>query len=227
MPDMNIVAKIKKLLALAQSDNPNEAALAAARARELMIQHAIEEAALTQSEREPIDREWLNLDTRRIPHWEALLAYVLAPHFFCRSYYVKGCDINVVGRKSDREALIATFFYLRGEIRKMADKAWATKPTNFPVHGKTWKNGFYEGCVQTVKARLEDEQAKLTADTTGTAIVLAQRQTETDTWVKENMDVRLSKSTRTVNVSGYVEGVQAGKTLDLSKRAGASKALVA
>jgi hypothetical protein len=227
MNDTAIVAKIKKLLALAQSDNANEAALAASRARELMVQHAISEAQLTPSEREPIETEGLNLGKKRIPHWEALLSYVLAPSFFCRSFYTKGSDIYVVGRKSDREALIATFWYLRNEIKKMSDKAWAGKPTDFYAHGKTWKVGFNEGCVRTIKERLGQDQAALMADNTGTALVLSQRQQETDAWVEQNLKLRTSMARRNINHSGYSEGRQAGHALDLSKRAGASKALTA
>jgi hypothetical protein len=225
MNETAIVARIKKLLALAQSDNANEAALAASRARELMVQHAISEAQLTPSEREPIETEGFQMQTRRIPHWEALLAYVLAPSFFCRAFYTKGSDIYVVGRKSDREALIATFWYLRNEIKKMSDRAWASKPSDFNVHGKTWKTGFNEGCVRTIKERLGQDQAALVAGNTGTALVLVQRLQETDSWVKENMKLRKSLAKRTVNASGYNEGRVAGNALNLSKRAGASKAL--
>jgi hypothetical protein len=224
MNETAIVARIKKLLALAQSDNANEAALAASRARELMVQHAISEAQLTPSEREPIETEGLNLGKKRIPHWEALLSYVLAPSFFCRSFYTKGSDIYVVGRKSDREALIATFWYLRNEIKKMSDAAWARQDGQY-VHGKTWKTGFNEGCVRTIKERLGQDQAALVADNTGTALVLVQRQKETDTWVEENLKLRTSMARRTVNPSGYNEGRVAGNALNLSKRAGASKAL--
>jgi hypothetical protein len=225
MADNSKVEKIRKLLALAQSGNPNEAALAASRARELMVIYAVEESQLTPSEREPIETEGLNLGKKRIPHWEALLSYVLAPSFFCRSFYTKGSDIFVVGRKSDREALIATFWYLKNEIMKMSERAWANQPSYTAVHGKTWKTGFNEGCVRTIKERLGQDQAALVADNTGTALVLVQRQKETDTWVEENLKLRTSMARRTVNPSGYSEGRVAGNALNLSKRAGASKAL--
>jgi len=227
MPDDTKVQKIRKLLALAQSGNPHEAALAASRARELMVTYAIEEAQLLPQDREPIATEGLNLDTLRVPHWEALLCYILAPSFFCRSFYTRGSDIYVVGRKSDREALIATFWYLRNEIKRMSANAWAQQPSYTTVHGKTWKTGFNEGCVRTIKERLGQDQAALVADNSGTALVLIQRQKETDEWVEENMKLRTSMARRTVNPSGYGAGRQAGHALDLSKRAGASKALAA
>ena len=227
MPDDTKVQKIRKLLALAQSGNPHEAALAASRARELMVTYAIEEAQLLPQDREPIATEGLNVDSKRIPHWEALLCYILAPSFFCRSFYTRGSDIHVVGRKSDREALIATFWYLRNEIKRMSANAWAQQPSYTTVHGKTWKTGFNEGCVRTIKERLGQDQLALVADNTHTALVLVKRQQETDEWVEENMKLRTSMARRTVNPSGYGAGRQAGHALDLSKRAGASTALVA
>jgi hypothetical protein len=227
MPDNSKVEKIRKLLALAQSGNPNEAALAAARARELMVQYAIDEAQLLPQDREPISTESLNVGSKKIPHWEALLSYILAPHFFCRSFYTRGSDIHVVGRKSDREACIATFWYLRNEIKRMSALAWGREPAENTVHGKTWKTGFNEGCVRTIKERLEGEKNLLASDNTGTALVLAQRQQETDDYVAENMKLRTSLAKRRVSPSGFHAGRQAGHALNLEKRAGASKALVA
>ena len=229
---MNIVEKIKKLLALSQSSNANEAALAASRAQELMVKYAIDEAALQPSERtnEPIESETVVSEYNRLPTWHALLAYILAPSFFCRSFYGRGSKyskacIYYVGRKSDRESLIATYNFLKAEIEKMAEIGWAKQPEEIRVHGKRWKTSFYEGVCVTVKARLQTTMAQLVADNSNTAIVLADKQKAVDDFVSANHKLAKSSRSNTVDTSGYTAGVVAGHSLNLGARA--SKQLTA
>lgn len=220
---MDIVDKIQKLLALAQSSNPNEAALAAARAQELMIKYAVEEADLNKNRigvvpNEAIETEALELGYKSLPHWQIHLANALSKSFFCRVFYRRGRDCFVVGRKSDREVLKATFRALKSDIERLADKAWNAKPKDFGIHGRTWKVGFYEGAVKTISERLEANILKLKADNAGTAIVLVNRQKDVDDFLAKNYKLGNGGARRTINPTGYQEGRVAGQALNLSKR---------
>lgn len=214
----SITDKINKLLALAQSSNPHEAALAASRAQELMVKYAIDEAALgdaAESKNEPIETQPMGFGYKRIPKWEPTLLHALSKSFFCRAFYVAGHDAYVVGRASDRAALIATFTYLRNEIRLMADVAWKSQPSEFAVHGKRWKDSFYHGVCITVRDRLGASLKELVADNTGTALVLANKQKEVDDFVAQNHKLR-GGNTRTVDSSGFSAGKTAGHALNLN-----------
>jgi Protein of unknown function (DUF2786) len=222
---MNIVEKIKKLLALAESSNANEAALAASRAQELMVKYAIEEAALAPEQRtvEVIGTEIITTDYKLMPIWHALLAYVLAPSFFCRSFYHKGgkwskAAIYMVGTPTDRAACIATYNVLKHDIEKMAAIEWAKQPEEFAVHGRRWKTSFYDGVCATIRVRLTDDLKALAADNTGTAIVLADKQKAVNDYTNEHHNLKSGGSARNVDASGFAAGVKAGNALNLSKR---------
>jgi hypothetical protein len=222
----NIVEKIKKLLALSANNNsPEEAALAASRAQELMVKYAIEQDALQPSERvvEPIETETITTDYNRLPTWHAILAYVLAPSFFCRSFYHRGSQymkarIYFVGRKSDRAACISTYNYLMAEIVRLAEIEWAKQPAEYHVHGKRWKTSFFDGVCATIRLRLGQNMKRLSDDNAGTAIVLVNKQKEVDDFMAENHKLRSSNAQRTVNGDGYKAGLAAGEKLNLGAR---------
>jgi hypothetical protein len=226
MSAMNIVEKIKKLLALSESSNANEAALAAQRAQELMVKYAIDEAALAPAERvvEAIESERIQTDYNRIPSWRPLLAYVLAPSFFCRSFFTRGSKwskaaLYFVGRTSDRASLILTYNILATQIEKMADAGWAQVNKEFTeIHGKRWKAAFYEGVCRTVESRLTMNRRQLAIDNANTAIVLSNKDKEIEEYLKANHSLKSSGRSRNVDSDGFKAGVQAGHTLNLGAR---------
>jgi hypothetical protein len=227
---MNIAEKIKKLLALAANNaNPNEAALAMERAQDLMVKYAIEEDALSSDPlrvKEAINTEAMGMGLQRIPHWEIRLLNAISRAFFCRVWYRPGRDAFICGRETDRMALKATFEYLRAECKRMADHAWNRVEVDAMVHGKRWKNGFYEGCVATVTMRMTDAMKLLVVDNAGTAIVLANRQKDVDQWVNLNITLRANGArSKSMDPSGYHQGKAAGHALNLDKRAGANRQL--
>lgn len=227
---MNIAEKIKKLLALAANNaNPNEAALAMERAQDLMVKYAIEEDSLSSDPlrvKEAINTEALGMGFQRIPHWEIRLLNAISRAFFCRVWYRPGRDAFICGRTTDRMALKATFEYLRAECKRMADVAWDKMPVDAVVHGKRFKTGFYEGCVETVTVRMTDAMKLLVVDNAGTAIVLANRQKDVDQWVTLNIKLRENHAQgKSVDHSGYNQGKAAGHALNLDKRAGANRQL--
>lgn len=81
---MDYKDKIKKLLALAESPNENEAQAALLKARQLMAEHKIGEADLE----EPEDKEVLHKRTsvtfsKRRDGWISNLAVVIAENYCC------------------------------------------------------------------------------------------------------------------------------------------------
>jgi hypothetical protein len=246
MTKENVVQKIQKLLALSKSDNPNEAALAASMAQELMVKYAIEAHELDKSgvaAKEPIEVEPLGAGTRKIPRWQATLAHILSKHFFCKTYLTPGVDIHLVGRQTDREAFKVMFSYLVGEINRMCDNTWARVGAFTDTHGKSWKASFGHGAVDVIYKRLEANLTKLLNEAPegavnpegsvtvspapkapSTAIVLAARIEEVDSFLKANVEnLRNVSQRRRVKADGYAHGKRAGEAISLDKRA--SKAL--
>jgi hypothetical protein len=80
-----IIDKIKKCLALSQSDNPNEAASALRQAQALMRKHGLDAAAVSDAEVGEADVDVQSANMRRPPMWEARLVVMVGEAFGCRA----------------------------------------------------------------------------------------------------------------------------------------------
>ncbi|MBA5777472.1 DUF2786 domain-containing protein [Stappia sp. F7233] len=108
MTDKAILAKIRKCLALAQSANENEAAIALSKARELMEAHGVTEAKLAMSEVEEASARGNR--SQRPPRWETILSNAV-----CRALAVE-CFLNADGDRT---------FVGRGAVPEIAAYAFA------------------------------------------------------------------------------------------------------
>lgn len=235
-----IADKIRKLLALATSNNPHEAAAAASRAQELMIKYAVEEEEVrgrdpSASSAEPIEVEELFWSGQG-PKWEGILAEAMSRSFLCRCYRDRASyKIYMVGRASAREVFKATYLFIKDEINRLAKSGWEVEkhayaellePKMVNGKGRAWRTSFGLGAVSTISHRLNDNMKKLTAGTTNgatptsTAIVLVSRQKELDTYIAVNLRLTKGSRARYSAADGYTAGRIAGNNIDISKRAG-------
>ena len=97
---MDYKEKIRRLLALAESPNENEAKAALLKARELMAENKITHSDILESKDQKVSNiktEW-TCSKRRDP-WMVQLAATISEHYCCRSYISrgKGKQINTIG----------------------------------------------------------------------------------------------------------------------------------
>ena len=118
-----ILDRVKRLLALAQSDNEHEAALALSRAEQLMAEHCIEQADLggdAAGEIIAVDATPL-YSGARIPAWVSQLAMVVAANTGCFLYLSRREQgLIITGTQTDREACRAMFTWIEGAIRRLS-----------------------------------------------------------------------------------------------------------
>lgn len=162
MTEEKIIDRIKKLLRLAESDNLNEAANAAARAQALMDKHRIErELVETQEDAdrldgefgdEPISNEYPPIynEGTQVPTWIIHLADALARSNQCRVFYRSGYQAKVfcVGRESDVATVRYMFTALRREINRLCKK----EPRGM---GRAYYNAFRLGAVSEISSRMQ------------------------------------------------------------------------
>lgn len=159
MTHLEALDRVKKLLALAKSDNPNEAASAAAMAQKIIDRHKLDVASLEGDSGAPTEKvEDTSLDTSTST-WKLRLAGEIARANGCRLYYRPGQSIQLIGRASDAQTVRYLYQWLTKEIDRLTRQA--TRPISFmsePVSGKTWANNFRLGCVETLGRRLSVEK---------------------------------------------------------------------
>lgn len=159
MTHAEALQKVAKLLRLSKSSNPNEAALAASRAQEIIDRFKIEAAAISldgaSEPDEPIkdfgDDPLEYLGARKT-YWKSRLALALARYNGCKMYNGdKGPA--VIGRPSD----VATVRYLYAWLRQEVDRLAARDCKG------TWANNYRNGVIDTIGSRLFEQKKQTEA----------------------------------------------------------------
>lgn len=158
--------RIRKLLALADSPNENEAAAAAEKAQALMLRYGIELATVAAStgERLAVDEHVVD---GRIDPWRRMLADAVArstggqivwdPDGYSRS---QG-KIFFYGPSRTVGGMIELYRYLEAQLVVISAAAAATRRER-RVHGRTWRNSFLLGAVGRLAQRLDARRAETT-----------------------------------------------------------------
>ncbi len=170
----HIRSKIEKLLRLAMSDNPHEAALAAERATELMQKYAISTDELNGN---GIVTKSFDLDYARIPVWIRELYSGLSSINGCYMVWRDGhrdsrgkalrkqAQITLTGRESDVDN---TEFYLHVFIREIEkrSKAYSMQLGNIARKReklKAYRIGLGQGLVQRISEAMQRYEEKTDA----------------------------------------------------------------
>lgn len=172
---MDIMNRIRKLLARSKSDNVHEAGMAAAMAQKLMLEHKVELADLTlagekQAPEEVIEAsvEGSVVNRAKARRWRISLAAALSSAFNSKVYYQSGTDhIGIIGHKSDVQTVQYLQQYFGLEIQRLCEEGWADMKQTAENEGglelpraSVWKESFREGAVSAIRERMEREKLK-------------------------------------------------------------------
>jgi hypothetical protein len=238
MTQDTLISKVRKLLQLSTSSNANEAALAAAKAQELIDRHnlsatmlALEDAAPVDTLDEPIQDFYTAgapLDSQKTAQtWRGRLAVTISRLNGCR-VYTAGGDIALVGRPTDAETVRYLYGYITREIERLTNEFGKGM-------GTSWRNNFRLGAVQGVKSKLYESrktfEATVRAEASSTmalmrvdrALARIEQHGETvERWTKENLKL-YKRSEQRVNHDARARetGRQAGRTINVNAAKGA------
>lgn len=126
---MDYKDKIRKLLALAKSPEPEEAKLALLKARKLMAEHKLTERDLEEHDTTVIQQEIDETFSKKANSWMAPLSSIIGENYCCAAYRCKrGAKTTVwrvgfIGLKDDFEICTKIFRYavrcIKAEQRKL------------------------------------------------------------------------------------------------------------
>lgn len=119
-----LIQKIQKVMALKQSPNENEAALAARKVQELLEKHNLKETEVLgykpASQFTTFDFiYWYQEEWERT--WEVRLAGILAEAYFCRVLF-SSIEITFIGRERELEIARQVFYTLRPQLYEIGQK---------------------------------------------------------------------------------------------------------
>jgi len=119
-----ILLKIKKLLALSESSNINEAASATSMASKMMTKYNIElsDTILNESNENISEETIKQKSVRNIPKWKQWIAIAAGELYECKTRIIQneyGLSLSVLGFKQDVQMAIWTYEYLENEINRL------------------------------------------------------------------------------------------------------------
>ena len=236
-----IIEKILNLMSLSKSDNPNESALAAKRAQEMIERHRIDDAEIKRARQEDAQRGtgavniFLIRKAGRLYVWQHLLAAAIAEENYCR-YMTNGEDMLVAGSRED--ALLVGWLYevFANEIQGMFDTMYdSNHPFILQMKGismdkRKSRNSFFLGATTRIGERLKEARAKARKQAQKEAgsqeglVRINDSIAALDVWEQRVVKYAADKTDRTKKVKGvhvdphaFAVGSQAGNEVELNR----------
>jgi len=183
--DSKIIERVRKLLAMANdASSPNEAAIAAERARKLMDKHS-----LTQADVEALESgngtfaEIRTGEARKfMAKWEQWLAVSAASLNDCIAQrpHVGGgkSKIEFCGEESDAQVAASMFDYLVSTVKRLCSTYMAEQ--GYTRYNARVGDSYKTGAARAIKAKIEEilaeRQASMADENTGTSLVVIKQQ---------------------------------------------------
>jgi hypothetical protein len=239
-----VLDRIRKLMKLAGNNpNANEAALAAAKAQELMLRWKLDCATFSLDEsavEEPVqgyyDHDPL-FHGVRIASWRKRLFTVICNNNACKPIITtrrggseRGSDLRIIGTHSNVEMVRYLFGYVADEIDRLAI---ANRPEGLSRgEAKSWSDEFRHGCVVGVGRSLYFMRERVKAEYKATAgtqalVALDKDWTALAAYIKESGEKFRHRQPGTGtygNASARRAGERAGSGIALNRPVGSGKA---
>lgn len=152
--EFSLLGKIKKLLALSESPNENEAYAAARKAQMLMAAHGVESADLKSIPEgseldEPLVNEIIENFGQRVTGWKFSLLDAICRVNYCKCLGGGQFGIRALGRKTHVEICRSYYHYFVQVVESEAKQ--------HKGKGKVFLNRFRDAMVAEIEARLQQQ----------------------------------------------------------------------
>jgi hypothetical protein len=159
-----VLSKVRKLFELSHSPNENEAALAAAKARDLLARYNLSLADVTKdyvnSALAPTELS-VNVG-RAVRNWVKGLLIHVAEGFECEHIIRRrrGCDatLSFIGTPADAEVAVYTFQFLYRQLHRLVEQALPRlKQKNGGWSTTALRHAYLDGAVKRIGERFREE----------------------------------------------------------------------
>jgi hypothetical protein len=214
----SIIEKIKKLLALANSSNEHEAALAAGHAQRLLSEHNLAMADIEASHKPDKADKVETAVSKTLPKWMRHLSAGVSTAFDCQAVHHPATGkMTFIGVGADVQIAAYTFTYLDRTVRKLCSNYMKQHAGSSITsrHRELMRQSYYLGAVSTIIARLMEQKVQ-TPVTTGALVPVKEgliRQA-----MNEIGNLRTMRSRRSyINGAAYAKGQTDGGQVGISR----------
>jgi hypothetical protein len=210
-----IIGKIRKLLALANSCNEHEAALAASHAQRLLAEHNLAMADIEAATRPDKADRVETAVAKSLPKWLRHLSAGVSAAFDCQAVHHPATGrLTFIGVGADVQIAAYTFTYLERTVRRLCGTYMKRHGGSaLPVrHRELMRQSYYLGAVATITVRLKEQKAQ-TPVTTGALVPVKEgliRQAMSEIGTIRTMHSRRSYVNSEAYHSGQTDGSQVG-----------------
>jgi hypothetical protein len=210
-----IIEKIKKLLALANSSNEHEAALAAGHAQRLLSEHNLAMADIEAAHRPDKADKVETSVSKSLPKWLRHLSAGVSTAFDCQAIHHPATGkMTFIGVGADVQIAVYTFTYLDRTVRKLCSNYMKqhVSSTIANRHRELMRQSYYLGAVSTISARLREQKVQ-TPVTTGALVPVKEgliRQAMNEIGNLRTMRSRKSYVNSDAYTKGQTDGGQVG-----------------
>jgi hypothetical protein len=218
-----IIERISKLLAMAKgASSPEEAAIAAERARKLMDMHQLEEADIPERDGKPqvsYGKHTSEIQRTKLHLWQRQLSYAVGEYNDCMTRVTTDGRIAFYGYDADAFLAQQMFEYLAATVRALANHHKKNYPESEQrKHRNAYRNGATAELCTRLKAMTtkREEDVKTSA---GTSLVVIKRDHVSEHF---NMDFSGKKSAvRQINkMDSFMHGRNDAKNIAIHKEVG-------
>lgn len=217
-PQQRVIARVQKLLALAESSNPHEAELAAATAQRIMLKHNIDAARDAASTGSPCGHTWLGAPSGRVQRHQLALSGLLAEHFFVEAIWIgvyrpqegtRAQILEVCGRPEN----LAMAEYVHDFVLKTVERLWREHKRARGLTSDRDRRSFLAGAVNGLSAKLRAQREVAV----GEGLVWAGDAAMRRYFRRRHPKVSSTSSRASGDRSAYADGKSVGQTIVLSR----------
>ncbi len=225
MTKEEVLSKVKKLFELSKSSNENEAALAAAKARELLSRHNLRMADLPADEMtNSLHAGEATVEVGKVlRNWVKGLMIFVARAFECEHVIRRRRGaapiLTFIGVDTDVEVASHTFRFLYGELNVLVGRALPQlKRENPGWNGGSLRYAYLDGAVGRIGERLREatQEIRVTEEKTCTDLVVAKEHLIFN-YMKNNFPYLRKEYARRrkVSANAYEKGYADADNIDL------------
>jgi len=238
MLDSKLRSRVEKMIALAEdAANENEAAVAMAKAQQILLAHNLTlaafetEAGENAPPAETIEAPFV-VDFEQGAAWRTLLLNAVAKGSLCYTVDIQ-TQVNrgakrsyVFGTPSNVEDVITMYDWLSDQAERLAHETAETrKRQHLEAYGETlrdtrgFKSSFHAGFQNTVRSRLDASRQDFDRTEQTQALVVVEQDAKAAAHSHFDGKLRTGRARHTANVEGYRAGMAAGNAASMNRPA--------
>jgi hypothetical protein len=214
--DLKIVEKIKKCLALSKNPNEHEAALAAARAQELLVKYNLAMADVEGINASAIEEIFLESEDGDYEEWKRVLLHAVASCNYCRFILIHGRDKGkLIGKPKNMIVTLEIFSYCVEAIERLLEESG--------LRGKVQKYSFCKGAVNAIYANMLEKKKQLESQgvdgCSSTAVMVVDKENTkaVKEYIAEHIGaIRRSNTNKKIDYGCFDKGYSEGKRISLN-----------